>query len=197
MNFQRVLAVFQIIGFPQGLPGQFAGFSNRHKRSTQLSGKRAAKNESARLHGNDRIDIFGFVTVRQSSDDHLKAFGVLQKRGDILKNNSIFGKIRNVTDQVLEIHKTFFYHQCTKSQEIQIWTIKAAIQKLLRGFKCGGENWYGLVGGNLTQIRSKVHDNLRGSTSSTSGFFEGLFLRFGGSVRELHPKPSRFVLKFS
>src|SRR5205807_10596372 len=98
--FQRTLAVFElVVGF--GSNGwEFPRLPYRDEPGFQAVGQGRTKNKSAGFDAQHQVDFLLQVVLRQSINQRSKSDLVLEQRRDVVKQNSLLGKIRHFPDKL-------------------------------------------------------------------------------------------------
>src|SRR6185312_1056242 len=103
VHLERVAAVFELICDLCGLRWQLLRLTNRHESGVEAVGERGTENEASRLDSQNEINIFLHVVCGERIDQSGKADLVFEQRGDVVKEDSWFGKIGNFANQLLEM----------------------------------------------------------------------------------------------
>src|SRR5215467_12612180 len=106
MHLDRVGSVFQIISHAHLLPGKFSRLADKRKALFQGMGEDGSKDETPRFDPYHSVDGLALIALAKEFDDPLKGIRILKEWSDILKEDSWFGKIRNVTDEFFN-----FFHR--------------------------------------------------------------------------------------
>jgi hypothetical protein len=92
VNFDGVLAVFQLVHLFDGLGRQFPRFANRNEAGTNLLRDGGAEDEAAAFDADDRIDARAGVRLAQRLDRCFEPRGLLEQRRDVEEVDARFGK---------------------------------------------------------------------------------------------------------
>lgn len=103
VNFELVSAVFEIVLDAFDQAGELFRLTHRNEACAQGMSHRRGEKVSARLNSDHNIDGHLAVMVLQGVDGFAKTVLIFQKGGDVVKGDAGFGKIRNFTDQLLEM----------------------------------------------------------------------------------------------
>src|SRR5439155_8090333 len=85
VDLESVGAVFEIVLGAQRFRWQFSDFADRREPCTDTIGHGGAKNESPTLDADDDVDPGRGERRRQAVDRIVKAFRILEQRGDVVK----------------------------------------------------------------------------------------------------------------
>jgi len=92
MHFERIRAVLQIVRNTEPFAGQFLGLAHGHEAHSQRVGQRRSEDESARLDADDQIGSRALVAGFQAVNDTCEPTGILEQRGDVVKQDAGLGK---------------------------------------------------------------------------------------------------------
>jgi hypothetical protein len=102
VDFEGVGAVFEVVGDAGDGRGELARLAHGDEAGVEAVGERGAEDESARLDAEDEVD-FAFEIVRgEGVDEHGHADAVFEHGGDVVKEDSRLGKIRDGAHQRFE-----------------------------------------------------------------------------------------------
>ncbi len=97
VQFQRVLPIFQAVGFAVGGQGRsLEGFRTGMKPLAQGAGERGTEDEATGLDAHHVLHLERGHPRRQRGDDAVKQGGVGQHRRQVLEDDARLGKVRNV-----------------------------------------------------------------------------------------------------
>src|SRR5438445_11871974 len=102
VQFERVGAVLEVVLGTDDLPWQLAELANRHKTRAEKIRDRRSKVEPARLHPDHHPRLMPAHELRQLVDRLLEVSRLLQQRGDVLEQDSLFRNVRYVATQGCE-----------------------------------------------------------------------------------------------
>lgn len=100
VDFEGVEAVFEFVAFLESFVGEFAGFTDRYEADTEAVGKRSAKDKATGFDADDFADLHVFVMCGEQFDDMAEGSGVCEQGGDIFKQDTGFGEVRDIADVV-------------------------------------------------------------------------------------------------
>src|SRR5207244_1269918 len=82
---------------------QLAELPDRHEADPELVGDRCREDEAARFHPDHGVDLLVADLGEEPVNRRLERVAVLQKGGDVLKENPGFWKIRNIPNAASEV----------------------------------------------------------------------------------------------
>ena len=98
VDFERVGAVFEIVGFLDRFRGQLSGLADWNEAGAEPLCDRAAKNEAAALDADYRIDSLVHVRHGQHVDRHGEALTIAQQRRDVVEEDPHLREVGDVPD---------------------------------------------------------------------------------------------------
>jgi len=108
VDFERIAAVFELVGDGHCFSGQLFGFADGDESGIEAVGQSRRENEAARFDSGDDIDFVTLVVLAEAVDERVKAARILQQGGEVVKKNAGFGVIGNFADQFFKIdHRVF------------------------------------------------------------------------------------------
>ena len=103
VDFDRRLAVFEVVGLFDRFAGQFALFADGNEPRPELVGDRGAEEESARFHAGYDVEIHAGERLRHFVHREAQAFAAVEDARDVAEEDAGFRKIGNAADVVLEL----------------------------------------------------------------------------------------------
>jgi hypothetical protein len=103
VNFERVLAVFQVVAVAFDLRWQFLRFANGNEARAQVIGQRRGEDETARFDADYAIDFFAAEMFDCPVDHRAQSFGVFEQSGDVVEENAWFREIGDFADQLFKL----------------------------------------------------------------------------------------------
>ena len=104
LNFDRVGAVFELIGVRDGLARQLVFLAEHGESDSQPQGKRRGNQETTGFDTDQPLRFVGADFICQPVDGRRPGFRMLQQRRDVVKKNARLGKIRHRPYMVFEVH---------------------------------------------------------------------------------------------
>ena len=98
MHLERGRAVLEVVLDSNHVRGQLAELAHRDEPDPQLVRDRGGEDEAARFHADDRVDPAVADALQKPVDRGAERRSVLEKRGDVLEEDSWLGEIGDVTD---------------------------------------------------------------------------------------------------
>src|ERR1700722_1601588 len=98
MKLEPRAAVLEIVGFADGVEGQFAGLARDSQSHAEPVGYRRADDEAARLDSEHHVAL-AQIRLRHPIDHRGEGAGVADQRSYVAKQDPGLGKIRNVTHE--------------------------------------------------------------------------------------------------
>src|SRR5208282_262858 len=87
VDFERVCAVLQVIGYFCGLGGKLFRLANRDESRVEAIGESGSQNKSAGFDANDQVDFVAVVMRAKLVDQGTKTGLVLQQCGEIVEQD--------------------------------------------------------------------------------------------------------------
>src|SRR6185503_8341099 len=98
VNLERILAVLEAVGLLVRRAGQLAGLAHRHEAAAERGGDGGAENEAPALDADHLIDVLTHVRRGEGIDRVLKSLAVAQQGGDVVKEDALLRKVRNLAN---------------------------------------------------------------------------------------------------
>src|ERR1700733_4571290 len=98
MDFQLIGTVLELIGNGGRLPRQFCRLAHGDEPGAEAVGQCRGENKSARFDSGDDVDFLPAVVLAELVDQLVKSLSVLEQRGQVVKQDSWLGMIRNFAD---------------------------------------------------------------------------------------------------
>ena len=98
MDLEHRRAVLERVSLGQFLARQLALLAHGDEPRVEEVGERPAEDEATRLDPDDQLDGFAAVGRRHHVHRLAKGAGILQKGGDVLEEDPLFGEVRHVAD---------------------------------------------------------------------------------------------------
>jgi hypothetical protein len=105
VDFERILAVFEIVGLLDCFRGKFSRLADGNESRTKPLGDGRAQDETAAFDSHDGVDALIHVGRRQQRNRGFEADRITQQRGDVVEKNAGLRKVRNVANVLFEVHQ--------------------------------------------------------------------------------------------
>ena len=102
MDFDRGIAVFELVFLGDGGKGQLALLAHRNEAPVQLVGDDAAENEAAGVDAGHEVDLGIHVTQHESLDEQAESAWVEEQRRDVAKLDAGAGPVGNGADALAQ-----------------------------------------------------------------------------------------------
>src|SRR5882762_5092968 len=99
MDFERVLAILEVIGDRGTLSRELFGFAHRNKARTQVIGQRGSEDKAARLDTDYGVNLFTFIFRSQRVYRLAQTVRAFEQRRDVIKVDAGLGKVRHFANQ--------------------------------------------------------------------------------------------------
>src|SRR4029079_5293846 len=91
-------SIFEVVFDADHVPGQLAELTDRYHPDRELVSDRRREDEPSRFHADDDVDLLISDLREQPVDRGSERLAVLEKRGDVLEEDSRFRKVWDVAD---------------------------------------------------------------------------------------------------
>jgi len=108
VDFERIAAVFELVGDGHGFRGEFFGFANGDETGVEAIGEGGREDEAAGFDSGDDVDFVAVVVFAEAIYESMKSARILEQSGEVVEKNAGLGVIGNFADQLFEIgHRVF------------------------------------------------------------------------------------------
>ena len=102
VDFERVGAVFEIVGDAGYRCGQLARLADGDEAGIEAVGERGAEDESAGFDAEDEVDLAFKIVGGERVDEHGEAGAVFEQRGDVVEEDARLGEVGHGAHERLE-----------------------------------------------------------------------------------------------
>ena len=172
LNFYNRLAVLEGVGLLESLAGQLSFFANQDQRNAEAMGQRGTKNKPARLDHSNTGQALSGIQFGKRLVDVAKGFGATEDSGDVVKQDSLVGEVRNLSDCLVEKRIEVHPLSIIEVEEL-VMVLHTRVRgsgvpmMFLHGLFGSGDNWWGLAA-RMAGVRVVLPD-LRGHGLSPRG----------------------------
>src|SRR5438093_7583322 len=93
VNFERVLAIFQVVAITLDLRGKLLRLAHRDETCAEMVGQGWCEDEATGLHSDNGINLSAAEVVGDPVNHGAQSTRVLEQRGDVVEENARIGEI--------------------------------------------------------------------------------------------------------